>query len=131
MKFKGFVIEEWLSSHYAPLSSHRHAFGYNSEEPTRVAKSETALLRRHVAFGLNAEETSMVNKAALYDTQQRIGFYPLVKWGWNRDACLAYIKEKLGVDWLKSCCSFCVRRESRIVRVVKQEPRGFLPPVPT
>ena len=99
-------IEAWLSQHYTDRT-YGHAFGYNAEEPKRVAKSHAATLARNVAFGFNSEETGRIERATRYDDAGRIAFYPLMEWGWTRQDCLDYIKEKLGVVWQKSACVYC------------------------
>ena len=87
LKFKAWVIESWLAQNLTQPT--RHAFGYNVEERSRVAKSEAATLRR-IAFGFNAEEHGRISRAASYDTPLRQGFYPLVEWGWTRQDCIDY-----------------------------------------
>jgi len=105
LKFKAWVIEQWLTQH---LNHHpaRHAFGYNADETARVAKSDAASLRR-IAFGFNAEERGRIEKALSYDTALRQSFYPLVEWGWTRQDCIDYLRSKLGVTWRKSACVQC------------------------
>ncbi len=60
LKFKAWVIEQWLEQNLDQPA--RHAFGYNAEETSRVAKSEAASLKR-VAFGFNTEEQTRIDKA--------------------------------------------------------------------
>lgn len=104
LKFKAFVIETWLETNvYEPI---RHAFGYNAEEPKRIAKSETAIKAR-VAFGFNSEEPKRIAKGQNFDHPLRIGWYPLPEWGWNREACEEYIFSVLGIRWKKSACVYC------------------------
>ncbi len=107
IKFKAWVIESWLEENVYGLV--RHAFGYNAEETGRVRESEAAFASRaaRVGFGFNADELDRVKDARSYDSLVRCGFYPLVEWGWNRQRCLDYIREKLGIVWRKSACVFC------------------------
>ncbi|HZY72040.1 MAG TPA: hypothetical protein VFE22_02915, partial [Edaphobacter sp.] len=66
LKFKAFVIERWLATNLG--SSVQHAIGYNTEETSRIAKSEYAFeAAARVAFGFNAEETARVERAGEYD----------------------------------------------------------------
>lgn len=37
----------------------------------------------------------------------RIGVYPLIDWGWDRQQCEDYLQERFGVRWPKSYCTFC------------------------
>jgi hypothetical protein len=104
LKFKAFVIESWLEEFLS--GTIRHTFGFNAAELERVAKSDTAIAAR-MTFGFNAEEMERVERGRSYDTPARISHYPLVLWGWDRQQCLDYIKDKLGVVWRKSACRFC------------------------
>jgi hypothetical protein len=54
-----------------------------------------------------AEEIKRVARAVAYDTPLRQSFYPLVEWGWTREMCLDYLRQKLGVVWKKSACVYC------------------------
>jgi len=104
LKFKAWVIERWFAENLAQPA--RHAFGYNASETKRVAKSEAASAKR-VAFGFNADEHKRIDKAMRYDSPSRQSFYPLVEWGWTRDACIDYLFRVLGVLWHKSSCVQC------------------------
>lgn len=104
LKFKAFVIESWMEQELAGLV--RHTFGYNCEELVRVAKCDSAMAAR-VSFGFNADEVDRVALGQQYDTPARLSHYPLVAWGWNREKCLEYIYDKLGVHWRKSACRYC------------------------
>jgi hypothetical protein len=106
MKSKAVPIETWLSDYYAE-THFAHAFGYSAEESKRVPKCDAALVARHVALGFNAQELQRVERASRYDHPLRIGFYPLVEWGWDRQMCLEYVREHFGIEWKKSCCVYC------------------------
>jgi hypothetical protein len=110
LKFKAFPIEVWLRDYFQPVHPEgevRHAFGYNVEEGRRVAKSEASFEQRRIAFGFNSHETRRIARAQMYDTPQRIGFYPLVEWNWTRQDCLDYLRGLFGVVWPKSACVYC------------------------
>jgi hypothetical protein len=110
LKFKAFPIEVWLRDYFRPVHPEgelRHAFGYNVEEVRRVAKSEASFEQRRIAFGFNSHETRRIARAQMYDTPQRIGFYPLVEWSWTRQDCLDYLQSLFGVVWPKSACVYC------------------------
>jgi hypothetical protein len=90
----------------------RVAFGFNAEETGRIERAnEYDGLRQsgghNVAFGYNVEETERIHKNCEYNTVARIAFYPLVEWGWTRQACLDYLRAHLGITWRKSACVFC------------------------
>jgi len=104
LKFKAWVIEEWLRRHISETV--RHAIGYNSLEANRVARSEYAFAAR-MAFGFSTEETSRVTRSQEYDSLRRLAFYPLVEWGWTRGDCQDYLRTVLGVEWKKSACVYC------------------------
>jgi hypothetical protein len=61
---------------------------------------------RHV-MGFNADELKRIERDDSYSTKIRASEYPLLEWGWGRQKCEDYIKDKLGVKWPKSCCTFC------------------------
>lgn len=104
LKFKAFVIESWMEQYLPGVI--RHTFGYNADEIERVAKCDKAMAAR-VTFGFNSEELDRVAKGQQYDGPLRLSHYPLVLWGWNRERCIQFIYEKLGVIWKKSACRFC------------------------
>jgi hypothetical protein len=109
LKFKKFVIETWIRQEMDG-ERYRHALGYNADEQKRVEKSERAFAEREpvrVAFGFNSDEGVRISKAKRYDTPLRHGWYPLVEWGMDREACLRYLKEVTGETWLKSACIYC------------------------
>ena len=104
LKFKAFVIETWMKQHQTgPV---RHAFGYNADEPARIAKCVEATTRR-VAFGFNRDEGKRITRAADYDTPNRVSFFPLEEWGWNRQDCLDYLQARFDSVWQKSACVEC------------------------
>ena len=121
LKFKAFVIESWLQQNVYQ-SSIRHTFGYNADELGRVAKSDKAIAR--ITFGFNSDEEARVKKGQAYDRPYRIGHYPLVEWGWDRQDCLLYIKEVTSVDWQKSACVYCpfARVDAAMIARQKQFP---------
>ncbi|HWJ46461.1 MAG TPA: hypothetical protein VNS62_02335, partial [Candidatus Udaeobacter sp.] len=104
LKFKAWVIEQWLEEHVRGLA--RHAIGYNADETGRVASSEYAFGER-IAFGFNADEKSRINRSCEYNTLSREAFYPLLEWGWDRRTCIEYIRSVLGITWKKSACVYC------------------------
>lgn len=61
---------------------------------------------RHV-IGFEANEPKRAAKDTGYNTDTRTGVYPLIEWGWDRDACEAYIAQVTGIAWEKSACVYC------------------------
>jgi hypothetical protein len=126
LKFKAWVIETWLAQelHAEPF---RHAIGYNSDEESRIAKSEVAFASRNkedvrVAFGFNCDEEGRMTKARQYDSPQKVGWYPLSKseWNWMRQNCRDYLRCITGFSWQKSACvgcPFCARTEDALERM--------------
>ncbi len=104
LKFKAFVLDEWLSQENS--GPYRHAFGFNADETSRVARSEYSINKR-IAFGFNSDEQKRINRANIYSSLTRTSFYPLVEWGWNREACGNYLKEMFGVTSRRSACVQC------------------------
>lgn len=112
LKFKAFVIEKWLADNLYDQEEIHHAFGYNSDEESRIASSEEGIKARNegqtpVAFGFNADEEDRIERSKEYNSSIRIGLYPLEKWKWNREACHDYIKSVCGNRWEKSACVYC------------------------
>lgn len=58
-------------------------------------------------IGFESEETGRAVKDFYMGDDNRIPFYPLIEWGWNREKCLDYIESHTGVRWAKSACWFC------------------------
>jgi hypothetical protein len=105
MKFKGWVIDTYLARH-APDAT-RHAFGYEAGETGRAGRCSEAMAGR-LALGFGAEEGARARRASGYDTPARRAVFPLIDWGWDREACRRRIEEVTGVaDWPKSACVYC------------------------
>lgn len=138
LKFKGFVIETWIEQYFKP-ARFRHVFGYNSDEQRRADNCTAATRKRNEAeaaarpaaadpehtvavFGFNAGETGRADRARTYDAaQRRTSTFPLLDWGWDREACEAYIELQVGERWEKSACVFCPFNSE----ASKQTPRGM------
>ncbi|MCX4462484.1 hypothetical protein OOK58_00150 [Streptomyces sp. NBC_01728] len=59
-------------------------------------------------IGFNADESGRCLKdQANSKLPGRTGEFPLVDWGWGRQACEDYLRERFGVHWPKSYCTFC------------------------
>lgn len=59
-------------------------------------------------IGFNADEAARSLKdEANSKVPGRTGAFPLIDWGWGRQACEAYLLERFGVHWPKSYCTFC------------------------
>lgn len=84
VKFKGWPLDTWLASHLNGRAF-RHVIGFEADETVRAIR-----------------DTS-------YSDEARTSEYPLIEWGWDRQACQDYIKAVTGLDrdWPKSCCSYC------------------------
>ena len=87
-------------------------FGYHAGEQDRIRHSHQAIQSFNeqafgLVFGFNARETERLTEARQYDIAPRIGIYPLDVWGWDRQRCLDYIKQVLGITWVRSRCCFC------------------------
>ena len=104
LKFKAWVLDEWLSQESS--GAFRHAFGFNSDETKRVKKSEYSESKR-IAFGFNQDEQKRIDRANIYSSLERTSFYPLVDWGWNRQACTDYLTRMFNDTPRRSCCIQC------------------------
>jgi hypothetical protein len=62
---------------------------------------------RHV-LGFEAGERSRAAKDALFNTERRVGWYPLIEWNWDRNRCGEFIAATTDRQWAKSACSYCV-----------------------
>ena len=82
VKSKGWVLDTWIDQELAGLPF-RHFIGFNFDESNRVTRD------------------------CSYSSVERHSEYPLLEWGWSREATLAYLKSVFGIIWKKSCCSFC------------------------
>ncbi len=118
LKFKAFVIESWLQQNVYPEGI-RHTFGFNVDELGRVAKSDRAIAR--ITFGFNVDEQARVQKGLLYNRPYRIGHYPLVEWGWDRQDCILYIKDATGILLKKSACVYCPFARVDAAMIARQE----------
>jgi hypothetical protein len=61
---------------------------------------------RHV-LGFEAGEKARAAKDFLFNTERRVGWYPL-DWNWDRQRCLDFIATTTGRRWTKSANSYCV-----------------------
>jgi hypothetical protein len=83
IKSKGWPLDAFIASVVPAGTPYRHIIGFEVNEMGRVLKDLFA------------------------GSPDRRPCYPLVDWGWNRQKCLDYIEEQLGVRWVKSACFFC------------------------
>lgn len=58
-------------------------------------------------IGFAAEETGRAKRDTSYTQECRTPDYPLIRWGWDRKKCLAYLWEVFGIEWPRSCCGYC------------------------
>lgn len=62
--------------------------------------------RVHI-IGFAAEEGARVEKDQSYSSAARRSVYPLRQWGWDREQCEAYLRDRFGIQWPRSCCAYC------------------------
>lgn len=86
---KGWVLDRWAEQEYGD-GERIHIIGFAAEEGVRAAR-----------------DTS-------YSKAGRRSVYPLMQWrrpdgtlGWDRDYCLAYLRDRYGIEWPRSCCTYC------------------------
>ena len=68
----------------------RHVMGFELNEPNRCMR-----------------DTEDGAKSKAFPPGTRQAEYPLVEWGWDRQAALDYIAAQFGVEWPKSACTYC------------------------
>jgi hypothetical protein len=121
LKFKAFVLDQWLSQENT--GPYTHAFGFNADETRRVEKSEYSI-NKNIAFGFNSEERKRIERANIYSSPTRTSFYPLVNWGWNRDACINYLTEMFRTPSRRSSCVACpfVNLSTEAINRLRNEP---------
>lgn len=81
LKWKGWVIDSWIEK--------------------EVDGPFTQLM------GFESGELKRARDDAACNSDRRTGGYPLIDWGWDRDACDSYIFAQAGVRWPKSACVYC------------------------
>ena len=81
IRAKGSVLDRWIASNLK--GPYRHVLGFNAAEMPRVLRDRS------------------------YSSADRHSEYPLITWGWDREACESYLEQVFGVSWHKSCCGFC------------------------
>lgn len=84
-RFKGWVLDTWAEQEYAGAPRF-HVVGYAAEETGRRDRDQVYAVA-------SAGKTPL---------------YPLITdWGWDRERCLAYLRDIYGFEWPRSCCGFC------------------------
>ncbi len=102
---KGWPLDVWAEWEYAD-TERIHVIGFAAEEDKRVAKDQS------------------------YSAVTRRSVYPLRQWGWDRAYCLDYLWERFGIEWPRSCCTYCPFaggsqvKNARIARRWFREPDG-------
>jgi hypothetical protein len=117
IKSKAVPIEAWLAEQPELLGERVHVMGYAKGEESRSAKDVAARAAAgtlviepyRIAFGFAADEMPRSEKTERVRAEkaQVVAEFPLQTWGWDRDACLAFIAEQTGAVWPKSACTFC------------------------
>jgi hypothetical protein len=87
LKYKGDPLDTWISS-FVGGDPFVQAFGFDANEHKRVI---TDLSYSREKWGKN----------------QKTSIYPLFDWGWDRGACIEFIRSVTGEEWPKSACSYC------------------------
>lgn len=89
MKYKGWPIEQWVTRTFGHNTPYRHVLGFSNEELFRVER-DLSFTPDHV----QAE-------------------FPLVTWGWGRQACEDYLIATVGAAPHRSACTFCPFSQGR------------------
>lgn len=101
MKFKGTIIDQWLSENLKGRAFGPY-LGYAKGEESRAIKCDG-----YTCYGMTWR-------------------FPLLRWGLGRFECLEHLQETFGVHWLKSCCKACPfqKREEAMSRWLRETDAG-------
>jgi hypothetical protein len=87
---KGDPLDWWVADHMP--SGYRHITGYAFGEEKRATKDAAA-------------RTEKEGKGKALPSRPE---YPLLhSWQWTREKCARFLWDAFGVEWSRSCCSFC------------------------
>ena len=79
-------------------------------------------------FGITTDERRRADKAKKRFDKVRWATpsYPFIEWGWSRQDCVAYLKDKVPHAVPKSACVFCPYRDNNSWEVLKlTDPEGW------
>jgi hypothetical protein len=102
LKMKGWVIQQWIARNL-DRSRLRQIIGFHAGENYRVEREQR----------FYTGETAPIE-------------HPLVKWGWDNDACLSYLRDRFGVEWKQSACDFCMFAGGKpeVIARFREEPKS-------
>jgi hypothetical protein len=103
------LAENLLCAGTIPQSSgdRRHSVNFKGVPLDKFIATATAGRPYRHVIGFEATETARAERDAKHGPPERTPAYPLIEWGWDRQACADYIRHALGVDWPKSACTYC------------------------
>lgn len=103
------LAESLLCAGTVPQSSgdRRHSVNFKGVPLDKFIATATAGQPYRHVIGFEATETARARRDASHGPAGRTPAYPLIEWGWDRQACTEYIRRALGVDWPKSACTYC------------------------
>lgn len=99
----------------------------NCLEPV-IAAITSGARYRHV-LGFEVGEKARAAKDSLFNTDCRVGWYPLLDWKWDRARCLEFIAITTNRKWSKSACTYCIAMTTRagreaVVNRYRREPEA-------
>lgn len=112
LKSKGTPID-WVIGDYLGLAEFTHSFGFDSDETSRIARSEAAIAERNfVRQGLRRAGMEFTADDPWWlDTPEarcgEVGDYPMLRWGVSRGAAAEWLALTLGSVSPRSCCRYC------------------------
>jgi len=103
------LAEENLSNGTMPLLSSRRCSVKAKGEVLDAAVGAVVGDREYRAvIGFEANEVRRAERDKGFGTSARRSEYPLIEWGWDRQACHEFLAEITGVvRWPKSACVYC------------------------
>lgn len=112
LKSKGAIIDRTIRD-YLGLSTFHHAFGFDRDELSRVARSEAAIAERNFARqGLRRAGMDFgVENPWWLDAPEafvgEMGDYPMLRWDVSRAGAADWLVATLGRVSPRSCCRYC------------------------
>lgn len=110
---KGVPVDRTIRDHLRIDGRFVHAFGFDRDEVSRIAKCEAAIAERNLrrsGVGNSSMKVSVDDPwwlDAPEATAFEIGDYPMLRWDTSRESAIAWLERELGESAPRSCCRFC------------------------
>lgn len=110
---KGAPIDRTIREYFRIEGRFVHAFGFDRDEVSRIAKCEAAIAERNLrrAGALPPQVSVSIDDPWWLDAPEatafEIGDYPMLRWDTSREAAIAWLERELGETAPRSCCRAC------------------------